>query len=200
MKNILSFGIVFILLFIACTDNKEALYIQPTQTEEGIMAVIEIPAGTNHKIEYNPQTKQFENDTLDGAIRVIDFLPYPGNYGFIPSTKMDEDRGGDGDALDVLVIGESLPTGTSVATRPIGVLLLKDRGEIDSKIIALPADSSKCIVKAANYEDFYIKYNAAHHIIQEWFMNYKGLGRMELVGWRDEQYALSEIAKWSKKD
>ena len=74
--------------------------------------VVEIPAGTNHKIEYDPSTDSFENDKKDGKDRVISFLPYPGNYGFIPSTLMNKDRGGDGDALDILVIGESEPTGT----------------------------------------------------------------------------------------
>jgi len=35
-------------------------------------------------------------------------------------------------------------------------------------------------------------------IVQEWFLNYKGVGKMKLLGWKDEQYALSEIRKWSQ--
>jgi inorganic pyrophosphatase len=75
-----------------------------------LRAVIEIPAGTNNKIEWNQSNRQFLVNQVDGRDRVVDFLPYPGNYGFIPGTMMEEARGGDGDPLDVLVICPSLPT------------------------------------------------------------------------------------------
>ena len=112
---------------------------------------------------------------------------------------MDKAKGGDGDALDILIIGESIPTGTTIATKPIGVLVLKDNGELDSKIISIPTDTSLQVINPKNYEDFYIRYNAAHHIIQEWFLNYKGLGVIELVAWQNEQFALREIEKWQSE-
>lgn len=158
--------------------------------------VVEIPAGTNHKIEINKKTGKFENDSINGIVRIIDFLPYPGNYGFIPSTLMEESRGGDGDALDILMIGESLSTGTVVPIRPIGTLLLKDKGELDTKLIAIPADSSKVVLQAYNFTEFSVKYAPAKKMIEDWFLNYKGPGRMELLGWRDEVYAMDEIKKW----
>ena len=189
--------ILGLLLFGACQNKQADVYTQDTHSPTGgIQVVVEIPAGTNHKIEFQPSSQQFVNDSIAGKERIINFLPYPGNYGFIPSTMMDKKRGGDGDALDVLVIGESVPTGQTIATRPIGVLMLRDKGEMDSKIIAIPADSTLQVINPKDYEDFFIRYNAAHHIIQEWFMNYKGLGVMELVSWQDEQYALREIEKW----
>ena len=46
--------------------------------------------------------------------RIVNFLPYPANYGFIPSTFMDKKKGGDGDALDILLISEHMVTGTVV--------------------------------------------------------------------------------------
>ena len=88
-----------LVLFSSCKNEMEYKSI-PAQTEAGVMAVIEIPAGTNRKIEYNQDLARFEIDVKDGKERIIDFLPYPGNYGFIPSTHMDPARGGDGDALD----------------------------------------------------------------------------------------------------
>ncbi|MDA9133798.1 inorganic diphosphatase, partial [Gammaproteobacteria bacterium] len=54
-----------------------------------LQMVVEIPAGTNKKIEYDKNINEFFIDKIDGVDRVINFLPYPGNYGFIPSTKMD---------------------------------------------------------------------------------------------------------------
>lgn len=169
----------------------------PTFVEEGINVVVEIPAGTNHKIEFDKEKKKFLVDQREGKDRIIDFLPYPGNYGFIPSTYMDPARGGDGDALDVLVVGESMPTGTVIAVKPIASLLLLDEGEEDTKIIAVPVDPSLQVMKADDFQEFSIAYDGAKHIIQNWFLYYDGLGTAEFKGWQDEAKALEEIRKWA---
>ncbi len=129
--------------------------------------------------------------------RMVAFLPYPGNYGFIPGTLMDKQLGGDGDALDVLLISSALPVGEVTNVLPIGMLELRDEGEMDTKIIAVPADPSQRTIPAANFQDFLIEYDAAKRIIEEWFLHYKGYGKMELVGWQDEKSAVSHIQKWS---
>lgn len=169
----------------------------PAFTAEGLLhGVIEIPAGTNHKFEYHKQAFEFQHDTRDGRPRVIDFLPYPVNYGFVPSTRMDRERGGDGDPLDVLVIAESLPTGTVLAVQPIGLLLLKDLGEWDNKVLAIPADPGRRIIRATNWLEFQRDYSAARHLLETFFLYYDGLGTMTLMGWADETAALAEVRKW----
>ncbi len=190
------------LLLVGTFACREAAAPDPTTVAatkgEYLQAIIEIPAGTNHKIEYDYASKQFLNDQVDGQDRVINFLPYPGNYGFIPSTLMDKERGGDGDALDILVIGESVPTGTIMEVIPIGALMLRDRQEIDTKIIAIPADPLKQIIKAEDFMTFALKYDAARRIIEDWFQNYKGAEGVEIIRWEDEQFALQEVEKWKK--
>ncbi|CAH0999635.1 Inorganic pyrophosphatase [Neolewinella maritima] len=172
-------------------------YTIASRAGEYLNVIVEIPAGTNHKIEYHPQSG-YVNDTLaDGAQRVINFLPYPGNYGFVPSTLMDRARGGDGDALDVLVIGESVPTGTQLHVQPIATLLLRDRGEIDTKIIAVPAAAADRVYLADNFLDFSLGNDAAKRIIETWFLNYKGYSTVELLRWEDERYAWREVDKWT---
>lgn len=168
----------------------------PTFGASGVHVVIEIPAGTNHKIEYQKEQKRFENDQENGQDRIINFLPYPGNYGFIPSTLMDPAQGGDGDALDVLVLCESLPTGTVIETKPIAALLLRDNGEIDTKIIAIPSDSSLQVFPIQDFEDFLIHHDGAKRIIETWFLQYKGPNQMDLIRWEDNNYAMQEIEKW----
>jgi len=193
------YGICILSVCLTACQNESSTRSKPEFTAKGINAIIEIPAGTNQKIEYNKESKEFEQDQEDGKGRVINFLPYPGNYGFIPSTLMDKKRGGDGDPLDILVISEAFETGTIVPTIPIAALMLKDGGEMDTKIIAVPADSTYRVMQATDFQTFLLEYNAAQHIIQEWFMNYKGLGKMELIGWKDEHFAIQEIRKWTKK-
>ncbi len=189
------------LLSFSCrqevTAPAEDLQNLPTFAGDAVQVVVEIPAGTNHKIEYDKEKKRFAVSRKNGKERVIDFLPYPGNYGFIPSTYMDPARGGDGDALDVLVIGEAAPTGTILLVKPIASLRLLDEGEEDTKIIAVPADSSLQVMKANNFQEFSIAYDGAKHIIQNWFLYYDGLGTTEFLGWDNEQQARMEIEKWA---
>ena len=119
-------------MFSSCsTEKKEIINLSNNYT-----AIVEIPAGTNKKFEYNYKTKTFEIEIINGVERTINYLPYPGNYGFISNTYMDPEIGGDGDALDVLIISESIQQGKKVEINPVAILRLLDRGEEDHKVIA----------------------------------------------------------------
>lgn len=78
-----------------------------------ITAVVETTKGSRTKLDY---------DTKQRAFAVSKVLPegmsFPFDFGFIPSTLA-----GDGDPLDViLLLDESVPTGTVVPARLIGVI------------------------------------------------------------------------------
>lgn len=161
-----------------------------------LQAVIEIPAGTNTKFEYNKQLLEFQPDIRNGQKRMVDFMSYPVNYGFIPSTRMDKNREGDGDPLDVLLLAEHVPTGTVMEVLPIGLLQLKDLGELDHKVLAIPVDPKLRIIRATTWTDFQRDYSAIRHILELFFMYYDGLGTMTVMGWADEQAALAEVKKW----
>jgi inorganic pyrophosphatase len=161
-----------------------------------LQGVIEIPAGTNTKYEYNKQLLRFEPDMREGKVRLVDFMSYPLNYGFIPSTRMDKNRGGDGDPLDVLVLAEHTPTGSVIEVQPIGLLLLNDLGELDNKVLAIPVDPAKRIIRATNWVEFQCDYSAIRHILELFFLYYDGQGTMTLKGWADEKAAIEEVKKW----
>lgn len=188
---------IFLLAFSLNAIN----YIEiKTFSNNGFLQmVVEIPAGTNKKIEYDKNLNDFFIDKIDGVDRVINFLPYPGNYGFIPSTQMDKERGGDGDALDILLISESINTGTILDVIPIGLLVLQDSNEIDTKIIAVPVNKSLKIINAKNYSDLNKDYLILKDIIKLWFTNYKGDGVVKFIKWGDEIDAKVEINKWALK-
>ena len=164
-----------------------------------LQMVVEIPAGTNVKLEYDIETNTFPVDKKNGKDRVIEFLPYPGNYGFTPSTIMDISRGGDGDAVDILLLSEHLPTGTIIEVLPIGVLVLEDSGEKDSKIIVVPIDESLRIMRTHSYESFHSEFFEAKQLIQLWFLGYKEGSVIKFISWKDEKAARIEIEKWSIK-
>tara|TARA_R110001632_G_scaffold10018_2_gene37693 strand:- start:4645 stop:5262 length:618 start_codon:yes stop_codon:yes gene_type:complete len=183
------------LLCIKCQrPEKSKVYeLSAYSSNNHIQAVIEIPAGTNKKIEFNPTSKQFEVDQRNGKDRVIQYLPYPANYGFIPGTFSDPTKGGDGDALDILVLCESVPTGTVLEILPIGMLKLVDEGELDYKIIAIPVDLSLRTVDATSLIMLQEKYPYIQEIISQWFLNYDSGNSQEIKGIGDEKEALSEI-------
>jgi inorganic pyrophosphatase len=161
-----------------------------------LVAVVEIPSGTNTKYEYNKKELRFEPDMRDGSKRMVQFLSYPLNYGFIPSTKMDKDRGGDGDPLDVLVLAEHLPTGTVIPVIPIGLLRLEDLGEQDHKVLAVPLDPALRILPCLDYRALCLDYPMVKHILELFFQYYDGIGTMKLMGWGDETDAIAEVHKW----
>ncbi len=104
----------------------------PGDIDGGVInVVIEIPAGSSHKIEWNRELAVFQLDRVEPVI-----FAKPTNYGFIPQT-LDED----GDELDALIITDApLTTGIFLEANVIGVLKFEDDGEIDDKVIVVPAD------------------------------------------------------------
>lgn len=93
--------------------------------------VIEIPTGSNHKIEWDREHACFMLDRVEPMA-----FAKPCNYGFIPQT-LDED----GDELDVLMITDQpLTTGIWMKGRILGVMKFVDDGEVDDKIICVPED------------------------------------------------------------
>lgn len=161
-----------------------------------LQMIIEIPAGSNKKIEYEKNKNKFLIEKINGQNRIIDFLPYPGNYGFVPSTLVDKDEGGDGDPLDVLLIAESLETGTILDIVPIALLVLEDASEADAKIIATPVSADLRIIDATSLSDLNERYPAIISIIELWFLNYKGSSNIKFINWSDESIALNEVQKW----
>ena len=194
MKKIL----ILILITATSCNNQNTDYTNlPLYSEDNnIQAVIEIPAGTNHKIEFNKKKLIFEVDKRNGKERIINFLPYPGNYGFIPSTYSNPKKGGDGDALDILILCESLKTGTVIEVIPIGVLKLIDNGELDYKIIAVPSNKDLQIIKANNFIELSENYPEVKTIIETWFLSYDKIESAKVSGWGDENDAVIDIKKW----
>lgn len=106
--------------------------LDPGDIDGGVInVVVEIPAGSSHKIEWNRDLAVMQLDRVDPKL-----FAKPTNYGFIPQT-LDED----GDELDALIITDDpLTTGIFLEARVIGVMKFVDDGEVDDKVVVVPAD------------------------------------------------------------
>ena len=119
--------------------------LTPGDVDNGVVnVVVEIPQGSNHKIEWNRDLAVMQLDRVEPAI-----FAKPTNYGFIPQT-LDED----GDELDVLIVTDQpLATGVFLEAKVIGVLEFVDDDEVDDKVIVVPADDRNTCNAINSLED-----------------------------------------------
>lgn len=159
-----------------------------------INVVVEIPTGSNHKIEWDRKNACF---TLD-RVEPIAFAK-PCNYGFIPQT-LDED----GDELDTLIITDQpLTTGIYLTAKILGVMKFVDDGEVDDKIICVPADDRN---NGDAYSSFSDLPKRTLEQIEFHFNHYKdlkkpGTTKVEKFGDIDEAKSViaSAIKRWQEK-
>ncbi len=145
----------------------------PVFTDENLVNVIvEIPAGTTEKWEVSKTTGQLFLEQIEGKGRKVNYLAYPTNYGMIPQTLLSEANGGDGDPLDVVVLGEAFEQGSIVPCRLIGVIELLDSGEQDDKLIAVPIDGNFAHIR--DIDQLVKEYPGIIDILTIWFNHYKG--------------------------
>jgi len=169
--------------------------LTPGDVDGGIInVVVEIPTGSSHKVEWNRELAVMQLDRVEPAI-----FAKPTNYGFIPQT-LDED----GDELDVLIITtEPLPTGIFLEARVIGVMKFEDDGEVDDKVVVVPADdrnNGNAIMTLADVPEKLIQQIEFH------FNHYKNLkkpGTTIVKSWGDideaKQVIHESIERWNQK-
>jgi len=147
-----------------------------------INVIVEIPKGSQNKYEYDKKRGIIKLD------RVL-FSPffYPGEYGIIPQTFAE-----DGDPMDAIVLLTN-PTypGVLIEARPIGMLKMKDGGEMDDKILCVAQND----IRYENIKD--ISDLEKHHLLEisHFFEVYKQLEgkKVEILGWKNAESAKKAI-------
>jgi len=163
--------------------------------QNGIVnTVIEIPQGSTLKVEWDRKRAAFMLDRVEPSI-----FAKPVNYGFIPQT-LDED----GDELDTLVVcAEPIPTGVWLEAKVVGVLNFEDDGEMDYKVVVVPADDRDTGDSINSLDDLGERWKQK---IEHHFAHYKDLkkpGSTKVLGWGSIEEAKRVIAesieRWNNK-
>ncbi|MGK7919340.1 MAG: inorganic diphosphatase [Trichodesmium sp.] len=164
------------------------LSLIPAQPKPGLINVlIEIPAGSKNKYEFDKDLQAFALDRV-----LFSSVQYPYDYGFVPNTLAD-----DGDPLDGMVIMDE-PTfpGCVIAARPIGMLEMIDGGDRDEKILCVPEEDPR-YTEVKSLKDV-----APHRLeeIAEFFRTYKNLQKKvtEILGWKDVDHVMPLVEKFVK--
>jgi len=148
-----------------------------------IHAMIEIPKGSRNKYEYSKSDHVMKLDRV-----LYSSIHYPGDYGFMPQTLSE-----DNDPLDILVIlNHPTFSGCLIEVRPIGMLKIVDRGEIDNKILAV-------VNSDPTFAGYFDLKDVAHHYLVEvehFFTTYKQLegAVVDGLGWENVVVAKATIA------
>jgi len=147
----------------------------PVNLDGTINVVVEIPAGTTAKYEVVTKNGTIELEQKNGKPRFVQYLGYPCNYGNLPRSILAKKKGGDGDPLDVLLLGPAAPTGSVVKGRAIGILSLVDGGEVDDKVVAVMQTGPFATV--SSIDDLNRRFPGVTSILQTWFTSYKGVDK-----------------------
>lgn len=147
--------------------------------------VVEIPAGTTNKYEYDVELGIFRLDrTMYSAVY------YPGDYGFAPQTIAP-----DGDPLDIVVLTtHPAITGALVECRPIAALEMRDEKGPDVKVIAVPTGNPR-------FDEYRDLASMPAHTLREFehfFRIYKALEgskaqKTTTYGWKSRSVALGHV-------
>ncbi len=140
------------------------------------------------EIPMNADPVKYEVDKETGAIFVDRFMStsmhYPTNYGYVPKTIS-----GDGDPVDVLVVGRvPVMPGAVMRSRPVGVLVMEDEAGGDEKILAVPVD--KLHPFYAGVDSWRSLPSILTEQIAHFFKHYKDLEKgksVEIVRWADPE-------------
>ena len=157
-----------------------------------VEAVIEIPAGSRNKYEFDEHAEVFRLDRVLSSAVYYNF-----DYGFVEGTRAD-----DGDHTDVMVlIAQPTFTGCRIWARPVGGLAMRDEHGDDFKVLGV-ALGDPLYAHVESRDDV-----SPHRLveIEHFFETYKLLENkaVEVLGWRDRAAALEMLradrARWQRE-
>ena len=154
-----------------------------TGSSEEVLVLVEIPAGSRNKYEYDPEVGGIVLDR-----RLFTSMSYPADYGFIEGTL-----GEDGDPLDALVlVGDPTFPGCHIRARPVGVFYMTDEKGPDEKVICASLRDPAWM----HVHDIHDLHREYRDEIEHFFQVYKQLERKKTAtrGFGDRSQAIEVIA------
>ena len=126
---------------------------------------------------------------------MVEFLPAPGNLGFVPGTRALAADAAPGSPLSALVLAESQPAGTVLEVLPVALLTLDVRGRLQPVIVAVPARPGQRILPlATDWTTLNRHYPGVQAFLSLWFRHRASDTR--IVSWKDEQAANRLVRRW----
>lgn len=148
-----------------------------------VEALIEIPAGSQNKYEFDKEKGVLRLDRV-----LYSPVHYPCDYGYVPDTLEE-----DGDPIDILVMvtNPTIP-GCLIDARVVGVLAMEDDKGVDNKLLGVP-------VRDPRFSQVRDLADVPAHVLREiehFFRTYKDLeGKTTVIrGWEGVEGAAKVLA------
>lgn len=177
--------------------EKNFLADYPTHNLDGtVNVIVEMPAGTTGQYWVDHKSGLMALEQQGGSPNYLQYLPYPGNYGFIPRTLLGKEFGGNGNPVSAIVLGNSVPRSTVLKARPLGVLNFTEHGKTNSKIVLAAVGSP--FEKIHNIKGLDEQFPGVTQILQIWFVSCNGKDKagklsMSSDGVQDKPDAIRKI-------
>lgn len=176
----------------ARSEGKFKLHL-PFEKDGKLMAVIESSAGDHHKTNYNPINHAFEKLMIDDQLIKTKHLSLPFNAGFIPSTRLDTNKRGNGETVKVFVLSGRIPSETYTPINPIGLMHYNDKGIKRTVVLAHSLDDEYQSIKS---EDISLLPKGVLEMVSNWVCNQESNDRYQLISWGQQRDALKYINDW----
>lgn len=187
MKKLIISISIFCTVFWGCSSKYHSTHTY--SKGHNLNAVVEFPAESNTTIDYTELSESFKKNHRENK----KYLPYLGNYGFIAGTQTKTSEQGDGYPVDILILSEFQKTGKTMEVKPVALLKLIDKGDLDYKVIALPANEKEDAFHISQYSELKKQYPAITIMIEDWFIEYNKIDAKNIVGWGDEKEAMAYV-------
>lgn len=173
---------IAILTMIMACQEKKGFDDLMTYSKNGKPHFIVVnPAGSVEKFRFDQLDNGFKVRTTEGKNELIDFLPFPANFGFIPSTHSEGiDKG---DLLYGFLISPSYSIQTMIDVIPIGALSVIQDGKENDIVFCIPDNKDERIKIAETNQVPY----EMRSTFEMWLTN--GFGIDSILDWHDSKYA-----------
>jgi len=190
------YRLLLLLLLWGCQSSQDSPLSLPTYTDAGhLRMVVEIPAGTNHRVAYDTAARTFAPRAAGEDLQRLIFLPYPANYGFVPSTRVPQLEGHQ--AMPALLLAESLPTGISMAVKPLAVAQMQLGSDTIPQLVVIPAYQQRRILPDSTWADLQQQRPEVQQILSLWLDQHRASEGLRLLRWSGTKAAQQEVQRYA---
>lgn len=180
---------------IVRTDAESGHFLRgfPAVSPDGSLnVVVEIPMGTNALWEVDPGDGTLRRRRDGGVPQSLRYLGQVGNYGIVPRTANERQPGVPPQPLRALVLDPPALRGSIVRGRPVAVLRLVEDGHERPVLLAVGTDSAMADVR--DLPELERDFPGVTDIVETWFRNRGGAGRVDSAGFGDAAEARAVLA------
>jgi inorganic pyrophosphatase len=119
------------------------------------------------------------------------YLPVPFNLGYALN--------GLADTLNVIILGERISQ-KKIRVKPFGVLHMREMQRSKRYLLTEPMDAGLVSLDVSSIDQFHTQFYSVRWILETWLSNYLGLGKTEILDWKNERVAQEMVIEFLMRE